>query len=105
MSKKSTLATMDTAPRDGTMFLVRNLPYGIFKPCMRRIVHDVTSDGRRVSRDLSGWLIVYGIDDDIGEGEHAPTTGEPSWAIAPDNMNSIELWRWMPMPEAMEFAS
>jgi hypothetical protein len=87
------------------MFLVRNLPYGTLKPCMRRVVHDVSGDGHRVTRDLAGWLIIYGIDDDIGEGENAPTTGAPSWAIAPDDLNSIELWRWMPMPEAEDFPS
>ena len=92
--------TMDSAPRDGSPFLVQYLPYGNACLCMRRVQFSVNRDGERVTRDLGSWLRVHGIEDDLENG--SPTIPSPQWSIAPDGLNSVGAWRWAPMPCAPE---
>ncbi len=84
-----------SAPKDGTPFIVKYLPYLGGYTCMRRVLW--VSDGERVEmQDMGAWLIVHGIDDDWENG--LPTSGEPSWSIASDDMNDTASWLWQPLP-------
>ena len=99
------LETMDSAPRDGTLFLVRYLPYGTIKPCMRRVRFDINSQGEIVTIDCGGWLFVHGITQIDEDSVSLPTNAEPEFSIASDANNDVSEWRWMPMPEAKDFPS
>ena len=89
--------SMDSAPKDGTPFLVRYLPYGSAVLCMRR-VRWVAADEAVQMQDMGAWLLVSGIDDDFGE--RLPTTGGVSWSVAADAHNDTRAWLWMPLPAA-----
>jgi hypothetical protein len=90
--------SMETAPRDGSPFLVQSLPYGPASLCMRRVQFSVSKIGAVVQRDLGSWIHIRGIEDDLEYG--SPTIPQPSWSIAPDNLNNIGAWRWCQMPQA-----
>lgn len=94
------LRTMDTAPRDGSPFLVRYLPYAPLVLCMRRIRFDVVN-GDIIAQDLGSWVHVGGIDDDVDCGNSSTL---PSYSIAPDSLNDIAKWGWAPLPQAGDFA-
>lgn len=89
--------TMDSAPRDGSAFLVQYLPYSAAVLCMRRVQFSVDAKGNLASRDLGSWLHVGGIKDDV---EYGPTIPEPMWCIAPDGANNVSAWRWCELPSA-----
>lgn len=89
--------TMDSAPRDGSAFLVQYLPYSTSVLCMRRVQFSVDDKGNLASRDLGSWLHVGGIKDDT---EYGPTVPEPQWAIASDTLNNTAAWRWCELPSA-----
>ncbi len=88
--------TIDTAPKDGTPFIVRYLPYLSGTLCMRRVRWVQATEGGVNMEDMGAWLIVTGIDDDFNE--HRPTSGEPSWSIAADANNDTAKWAWQPLP-------
>lgn len=88
--------TMVDAPLDGTPFLLQYLSYGSPVLCMRRVRFDRNAAGDLIREDLGGWVYVSGIDD--AWDERAPTTGEPSWSIAPDKLNDTSAWRWSAIP-------
>lgn len=88
---------MDSAPRDGSAFLVQYLPYSTAVLCMRRVQFSVDANGNLVSRDLGSWLHVGGIKDDV---EYGTTVPEPTWAIASDSLNNTSAWRWCELPAA-----
>lgn len=84
--------TMDSAPRDGSAFLVQYLPYGRVYMCMRRmrIIH--RSDCIEID-DQNGWILVTPALD------HGPeSNGDPEWSIAHDNHNNTAAWRWREWP-------
>jgi hypothetical protein len=89
--------TMDQAPRDGRAFLVQYLPYSNPKTCMRKVTFEVAEGGGITSKDHGAWLIVSGIDDEFSDG---PTSGNPGWSIAPDDLNTVAAWRWREIPGA-----
>jgi len=87
---------MDTAPRDGTPFLCRYLPYAAPVMCMRRVRWVQAKEGGVEMQDMGAWLFVRGIDDDYND--HRPTNGEPSWSIAADDYNDVSQWIWTHIP-------
>ena len=88
---------MDSAPRDGSAFLVQYLPYSTSVLCMRRVQFSVGAKGNLESRDLGSWLHVGGIKDDV---EHGVTIPSPEWCVAPDGLNNVSAWRWCELPTA-----
>ncbi len=87
---------IESAPKDGSPFIVRYLPYLGGYLCMRRVRWVADGDSVAVE-DMGAWLIVRGIDDDFDE--VLPTSGQPSWSIAPDGYNDTSEWRWQPLPK------
>jgi hypothetical protein len=88
---------MDSAPRDGSAFLVQYLPYSTAVLCMRRVRFDQDRQGNLTIEDLGAWIQVGGIRDDI---EYGPTDGKPEWAVAEDRLNNTMAWRWSKLPQA-----
>lgn len=87
--------TMDSAPRDGSPFIVKYLPYLGGYLCMRR-VRWVADDESVALEDMGAWIIVGGIDDEFTE--RLPTSGDPDWSIASDKHNDTSTWKWLPLP-------
>lgn len=86
---------IESAPKDGTPFIVRYLPFLGGTLCMRRVrwVHD--SDNSVRMEDMGAWLFIKGVDDDF---QRMPTSGEPLWSIAADDLNDTTAWVWTPLP-------
>ncbi len=91
---------MDSAPRDGSAFLVQHLPYAPASLCMRRVQYYMDSGGDVKRRDLGGWIHVGGVQNDLEDHCETVSRARPEWAIAPDRMNQVEAWRWTELPTA-----
>lgn len=89
--------TMDSAPRDGSAFLVQYLPYSSAVLCMRRVQFSVDANGDLQSHDLGSWIHVGGICENI---EYGPSLPRPEFSIAADKLNNVSAWRWCELPSA-----
>jgi hypothetical protein len=89
---------IETAPRDGTLFLACNLDHPSFGSwaMYRRVRHDFQS-GEAVTTDLGGWVHVGDVEPDYLEGHD--TGPEPACSMAPDALNTSVRYGWMPLPK------
>ncbi len=93
-------APIETAPRDGTIFLACNLDHPSFGvwPVCRRVKHTFNDQGWCETTDLGAWLHLGSIEPDYN---HACETGpEPAYSVAPDDLNTSVRYGWTPLVAA-----
>ena len=91
---------IETAPRDGTVFLGCNLDNPSFgsRVMYRRVRHYADDNGQMHTEDLGGWAKVCNVEPDYEEGFDVGP--HPIVANAPDALNRSVRYGWRPLPEA-----
>jgi len=94
-----------SAPMDGTVFQGCNLDhpsFGSWAMC-RRVRHSWDDQGEPVTQDLGGWVIISDVEHDYHE---AATNGpEPSFSVAPDDLNQSVRYGWCPLNQTEDAPS
>jgi len=93
---------IDTAPRDGTVFVGCDLDHPSFGswPMYRRVRHTWDENGEPITEDLGGWVTIGDVEHDYHE---ASTNGpDPSWSVAQDAWNTSVRYGWQPLPPPPE---
>jgi hypothetical protein len=94
---------IETAPRDGTIFIGRNADNPSFGswPMMRRVKHQWDdAKGDFVILDLGAWLSACDNEPDVEDGGDCGQ-GFP-YSIAPDKYNKSVRYEWTPLPGGAE---
>lgn len=88
---------IETAPRDGTVFVGCNLDHPSFGswPMYRRVLHTLR-DGNFVTLDRGGWMLLRDVEPDYEEGHDVGPAPEAS--IALDELNTSVRYGWRPLP-------
>lgn len=89
---------METAPRDGTLFIARNADHPNWGPwpIMRRINWHIDHEtGKPFYEDGGGWI--QACDANSFEGVEGPVVSIPC-SIAMDKYNTSVRYEWTPLP-------
>lgn len=92
---------METAPRDGTVFIARNADHPNWGSwaMLRNVIWRYNSAvGDFFCEDKGGWLHVLNHEPDHQEGHTSGGITHVPFAMAPDDCNISVRYEWMPFP-------
>lgn len=96
---------IETAPRDGTLFLMRNADHHSFGvwPAQRWVTYEYSTEiSDFIARDRGAWIHARNIEPDYEEGHTTGGVAQMPSSVASDEGNKSARYEWQPLPPPPE---